>query len=61
MELLFNTSPRVIHDISNPLTPTIGLFPPLPEKIRDKQEKRKRIQQRAANEFTGWMKQYGHS
>ena len=44
-----------------PINTNFGLFPPLPENIRDKQEKRKRIQQRAANEFTGWMKQYGLS
>ena len=41
-----------------PINTNFGLFPPLPEKIRDKQEKRKCIQQRAANEFTGWMKQF---
>ena len=41
-----------------PINTNFGLFPPLPEKIRDKQEKRKSIQQRAANEFTGWMTQF---
>ena len=44
-----------------PINTNFGLFPPLPENIRDKQEKRKRIQQRAANEFTGWMTQFGLS
>ena len=44
-----------------PINTNFGLFPPLPEKIRDKQEKRKCIQQRAANEFTEWMTQFGLS
>ena len=44
-----------------PINTNFGLFPPLPENIRDKQEKRKGIQQRATNEFTGWMTQFGLS
>ena len=40
-----------------PINTNFGLFPPLSIPIRDKQEKRKRIQQRAAEEFQEWMTQ----
>ena len=44
-----------------PINTNFGLFPPLPTHVRDKQEKRRMIQQRAANEFQGWMTQFGLS
>ena len=44
-----------------PINTNFGLFPPLPQTIRDKQEKRRLIQQRAFEEFTGWMTQSGLS
>jgi methylenetetrahydrofolate--tRNA-(uracil-5-)-methyltransferase len=44
-----------------PINTNFGLFPPLPHTIRDKQEKRRFIQQRAFEEFTGWMTQSGLS
>ena len=44
-----------------PINTNFGLFPPLTKRIRDKQEKRKFIQQRAADEFTEWMTQFGLS
>lgn len=44
-----------------PINTNFGLFPPLPCTIRDKQQKRKLLQQRAADEFSGWMTQFGLS
>ena len=44
-----------------PINTNFGLFPPLPQTIRDKQEKRRCIQQRAMDELTGWMTQFGLS
>ncbi len=44
-----------------PINTNFGLFPPLPVPIRDKQEKRKKIQQRAGEDFNGWMTQSGLS
>ena len=38
-----------------PINTNFGLFPPFPTKIRDKQEKRRQIQQRAEEEFNKWM------
>ena len=42
-----------------PINTNFGLFPPLPHPIRDKQEKRRLIKERALEEFTGWMTQFG--
>jgi len=44
-----------------PINTNFGLFPPFPIKIRDKQEKRKKIQQRAEEEFKKWMTRSGLS
>ena len=44
-----------------PINTNFGLFPPLSVPIRDKQEKRKKIQQRAGEEFNGWMTRSGLS
>ena len=44
-----------------PINTNFGLFPPLSAPVRDKQEKRKKIQQRAEEEFQKWMTQSGLS
>jgi len=44
-----------------PINTNFGLFPPLPTKIRDKQQKRRMVHQRAMDEFHGWMTQFALS
>jgi methylenetetrahydrofolate--tRNA-(uracil-5-)-methyltransferase len=38
-----------------PMNINYGLFPPLPARIRDKQDRQRRIGQRALEDFTTWM------
>jgi methylenetetrahydrofolate--tRNA-(uracil-5-)-methyltransferase len=44
-----------------PMNMNYGLFPPLTTRIRDKQERQRRIGQRALEEFTTWMQRSGLS
>lgn len=44
-----------------PINTNYGLFPPLPSKIRDKDEKRRRISQRALEDLEAWKTQSGLS
>ncbi len=44
-----------------PMNTNFGLFPPLPEKIRDKEHKRRMIHQRAMDECQAWKKQFARS
>ncbi len=44
-----------------PMNTNIGLFPPLPERIRDKEHKRRMIHQRAMDECQVWKKQFALS
>jgi len=44
-----------------PMNTNFGLFPPLPQKIRDKDQKRQRIHQRAMDEFQAWKTQFALS
>ena len=37
-----------------PINTNFGLFPPLPDRVRDKEQKRTRIVQRALEDFDGW-------
>jgi methylenetetrahydrofolate--tRNA-(uracil-5-)-methyltransferase len=37
-----------------PINTNLGLFPPLPDRVRDKEQKRTRIVQRALEDFDGW-------
>jgi methylenetetrahydrofolate--tRNA-(uracil-5-)-methyltransferase len=39
-----------------PINTNFGLFPPLPDRVRDKEQKRTRIVQRALEDFDGWRK-----
>jgi methylenetetrahydrofolate--tRNA-(uracil-5-)-methyltransferase len=39
-----------------PINTNFGLFPPLPDRARDKEQKRTRIVQRALEDFDGWRK-----
>ncbi|MEK7294008.1 MAG: methylenetetrahydrofolate--tRNA-(uracil(54)-C(5))-methyltransferase (FADH(2)-oxidizing) TrmFO, partial [Nitrospirota bacterium] len=39
-----------------PINTNFGLFPPLPDRVRDKEQKRARIMQRALEDFDGWKK-----
>lgn len=41
-----------------PINTNFGLFPPLPTKIRDKEQKRRMIQKRAMEEFKAWKTQF---
>ena len=38
-----------------------GLFPPPPTRIRDRQERQRRIGQRALEDFAAWMQRSGLS
>ena len=38
-----------------------GLFPPLPTRVRDKQERQRQIGQRALEDFAAWMQRSGLS
>ena len=40
-----------------PINTNFGLFPPLPSKIRDKEQKRRLLHQRAIDEFQAWKTQ----
>jgi len=44
-----------------PMNTNLGLFPPLPERIRDKERKRRMIHQRAMDECQAWKKQFSLS
>ena len=44
-----------------PMNTNYGLFPPLPSPIRDKQERQRRIGQRALEDFAVWMQRSGLS
>ena len=44
-----------------PMNTNFGLFPPLPAKIRDKEQKRRLIHQRAMDEFQVWKTQFALS
>ena len=44
-----------------PMNTNFGLFPPLPTKIRDKEQKRRMIHQRAMDEFKAWKTQFALS
>lgn len=44
-----------------PMNTNYGLFPPLPSRVRDKQERQRQIGQRASEDFTAWMQQSGLS
>jgi methylenetetrahydrofolate--tRNA-(uracil-5-)-methyltransferase len=44
-----------------PINTNFGLFPPLPDRIRDKEQKRRRIAQRALEDFDGWKNASGLS
>ena len=44
-----------------PMNTNFGLFPPVPIKTRDKEQKRRLMQQRALEDFDAWIAQYGLS
>ena len=44
-----------------PMNTNFGLFPPLPSRIRDKEQKRRLIQERALKDFDGWKTRSGLS
>lgn len=44
-----------------PMNTNFGIFPPLPTKIRDKEQKRRLIHQRAMDEFQAWKTQFALS
>ena len=44
-----------------PMNTNFGLFPPLPAKIRDKEQKRRMIHQRAIDEWQTWKQQFSLS
>lgn len=44
-----------------PINTNFGLFPPLPVRIRDKEQKRRLIGQRALEDFEAWKAQFGIS
>jgi methylenetetrahydrofolate--tRNA-(uracil-5-)-methyltransferase len=44
-----------------PMNTNYGLFPPLPTRIRDKQERQRRVGQRALEDFAAWMQRSGLS
>ena len=44
-----------------PMNTNYGLFPPLPARVRDKQERQRRIGQRALEDFAAWMQRSGLS
>jgi methylenetetrahydrofolate--tRNA-(uracil-5-)-methyltransferase len=44
-----------------PMNTNYGLFPPLPLRVRDKQERQRRTGQRALEDFAAWMQQSGLS
>jgi methylenetetrahydrofolate--tRNA-(uracil-5-)-methyltransferase len=44
-----------------PINTNFGLFPPLSDRVRDKEQKRRRIVQRALEDFDGWKNASGLS
>jgi len=44
-----------------PINTNYGLFPPLPKKVRDKEQKRRMIGERALKDWEEWKQQYGLS
>ncbi len=44
-----------------PINTNFGLFPPLPSRIRDKEQKRRLIGQRALEDLQGWKTRFGLS
>jgi methylenetetrahydrofolate--tRNA-(uracil-5-)-methyltransferase len=44
-----------------PINANVGLFPPLPTRIRDKEQKRRLIGQRALQDLKAWKTQFGLS
>ncbi|MDT7043108.1 methylenetetrahydrofolate--tRNA-(uracil(54)-C(5))-methyltransferase (FADH(2)-oxidizing) TrmFO [Candidatus Nitronereus thalassa] len=44
-----------------PMNTNFGLFPPLPTKVRNKEQKRRMIHQRAIDEFKAWKTQFALS
>jgi methylenetetrahydrofolate--tRNA-(uracil-5-)-methyltransferase len=44
-----------------PMNTNFGLFPPLSDRIKDREEKRRRVGQRALEDFTEWMRRFGLS
>jgi methylenetetrahydrofolate--tRNA-(uracil-5-)-methyltransferase len=44
-----------------PINTNYGLFPPLPKKIRDKDQKRRMVGERALEDLEAWKRQYGLS
>jgi methylenetetrahydrofolate--tRNA-(uracil-5-)-methyltransferase len=44
-----------------PMNTNFGLFPPLPGRVRDKDQKRRLHQERALKDFDAWMMQSGLS
>ena len=44
-----------------PMNTNFGLFPPVPIKTRDKEQKRRLMQQRALEDFDAWIAQFGLS
>jgi methylenetetrahydrofolate--tRNA-(uracil-5-)-methyltransferase len=44
-----------------PMNTNFGLFPPVPAKTRDKEQKRRLMQQRALEDFDAWIAQSGLS
>ncbi len=44
-----------------PMNTNFGLFPPLPTKVRNKEQKRRLIHQRAMDEFRAWKTQFALS
>ncbi len=44
-----------------PMNTNFGLFPPLPTKMRDKEQRRRMIHQRAIDEFQTWKQQFSLS
>jgi methylenetetrahydrofolate--tRNA-(uracil-5-)-methyltransferase len=38
-----------------PMNTNFGLFPPLPTRVRDKEQKRRLYQERALKDFDAWM------
>ncbi|MFB3040516.1 MAG: methylenetetrahydrofolate--tRNA-(uracil(54)-C(5))-methyltransferase (FADH(2)-oxidizing) TrmFO [Candidatus Poribacteria bacterium] len=55
----FFTPSEAMH--FQPMNTNFGIFPPLPTKIRDKEQKRRMIHQRAMDEFQAWKTQFALS
>jgi methylenetetrahydrofolate--tRNA-(uracil-5-)-methyltransferase len=57
IQYITTTDPRHFQ----PINTNFGLFPPLPDRIRDKEEKRRRIGQRALEDLEAWKTRSGLS